>query len=80
MLNNLPKLKTGNVCVSERGNLFIFYAYTSAVVGEKDTPVVKGIGFNGSSVITPNSEKIAENLDEYLEKTYGNNYSKELGG
>lgn len=68
----------GNICVSDRGNLFIFMGYTQGFVNEESRTFQRGMGFNGKTISTEKSEKLAENLDEYLLKTYGNNFSQEI--
>lgn len=75
--NDKP-VERGNVCINEKGQLFVaLNLYRMPQAGGVPTTWY-GIGFNGEHIYAENCFLVANNINEYLQNTYGNDYSQEL--
>ena len=72
------KIERGNVCVSQKGLLFIAINMFALPKPGIRTNAWYGIAFNGEAVQEENCAFVANNLNEYLHDTYGENYAGEL--
>ena len=73
------KIAKGNVCVDDKGQLFIaFQIYRLPTAGGGPPNTWQGMGFHGQMMHAERCSFVANNLNEYLLETYGNNYSKEV--
>lgn len=71
-----PRVERGNICVSEKGQLFIAMSLTRLPNSTKD--IWYGLTFSGEYIYADNFGYIAKNINDYLIKTYGNSYEEEL--
>lgn len=71
-------ISKGNVCVTDRGQLFVAMHTYKLPAGQGRAVTWYGVGFNGQVVYSEHCLFVASNLNEYLQDTYGNNFAKEI--
>lgn len=77
----MKEIDKGNVCVDSKGQLFIAISRLRlpSFDGQASvTPSWQGIGFNGQMIHSQNCSFVANNLNTYLQETYGTDYAKEV--
>jgi hypothetical protein len=75
------EINRGNVCVDSKGTLFLAISRLRlpSIDGQQNiTPSWQGMGFNGQLIHSQSCSFVAENLNKYLQDTYGTDYSKEV--
>jgi len=71
-------ISRGNVCVSNKGQLFVaLNLFRMPQTGGLPTTWY-GIGFNGQPLYAEKCVFIAATINEYLESTYGTSYAAEV--
>jgi len=68
----------GNVCVDEKGKLFVALNIYRVPTGNMPPKTWYGLGFNGEQIYATNCVWISDTINEYLKATYGTDYSAEV--
>lgn len=78
MSKDTSNITRGNVCVDEKGQLFValnIYNLRPNTLGPNGW---YGMGFNGEQVYAMHCSFVAANINEYMRLTYGTDYSAEI--
>lgn len=67
------KISFGNICVTEKGILFIALNMFRSSTDEKGEAWY-GVAFNGTQMHAEHCVKVSDNLNQYLLDTYNENY------